>query len=282
MAPSLRAILSYASGFVSQLPLLGSGSVRHVSPYEPLSAAPPCPLDGPVSCSNSTPVAGDPCCFVHPEGRIVLTQVWDAEVHVLGAEEDWMLQGLWPDRCDGTASSQPSSPIPQQYTNTTAILRHHGQDDLLEFIRRYWLTSSPNGPPPIPQINTLSPVCYPYHPPGLEVIDYLARAASLFRTLDTYRALTRANILPREGATYPLARVREALERVSGGRVVLKCVDGTGDGGKGDVLREVGYVYFVRGSFQRGEFVPAQERQGDGGDCAEVVRYLPKRRRRGL
>jgi len=95
MASSLRAIVSYASSFVSQLPLFGSGTLRHVSPYEPLSAAPQCPLAGPVSCSNTTLVAGDPCCFVHPAGRIVLAQVWDAEIHAPDAEEDWMLCGLW-------------------------------------------------------------------------------------------------------------------------------------------------------------------------------------------
>ncbi len=93
--PSLRAIVSYASGFVSQLPLLVNTLRDDVSPYEPLSAAPLCPLDGPMSCRNSTPVAGDPCCFVHPAGRMVLAQVWDMEGRGGVDEEDWMLRGLW-------------------------------------------------------------------------------------------------------------------------------------------------------------------------------------------
>ncbi len=54
-------------------------------------------------------------------------------------------------------------------------------------------------------------------------------------------------------------------------------------GSGGDVLRGVGYVFFVRGSFQTGEFVPAQEEvvggREDGGGCKDVVRYLPKRRK---
>jgi ribonuclease T2 len=94
MAPSLRALVSYASNFASQLPWLNS-YLQPVSPYEPLSGAPPCPLDGPTSCHNSTPIVGDSCCFVHPGGRMLLTQFWDQEVHAGGAEEDWTLHGLW-------------------------------------------------------------------------------------------------------------------------------------------------------------------------------------------
>ena len=114
------------------------------------------------------------------------------------------------------------------------------------------------------------------------MIDYVARTAALFRTLDTYTALARARIVPDPAATYARAEVRAALERFAGGRVVLRCDRG------GEVLREVRYVFFVRGSFQTGEFVPAAREltgreydvddDGDGG-CAEVVRYLPKRRR---
>ena len=91
---SLRALVSYASSFVAQIPLLNS-DLRNVSPYEPLSGAPSCPLDGPVSCQNSTPTTGDSCCFVHPNGRILLAQYWDPEIHASGAEEDWTLHGLW-------------------------------------------------------------------------------------------------------------------------------------------------------------------------------------------
>ena len=129
-------------------------------------------------------------------------------------------------------------------------------------------------------INTLSPSCYgPAHTPGVEVVDYFTRAAALFRTLDTYRALSRAGIVPSATARYALADVRGALERFSGGRVVLRCA-----GRDGDVLHEVWYVYFIRGSLQTGMFVPAQDlgREGDGdggGECKGEVRYLPKRRR---
>lgn len=123
MSPSasIRSALAYAGNFLSQVPLLGdvsntfsnllepviegvsqtvstpsSGYNGEVTPYDPLSGAPSCPIDGPMSCHNSTPVAGDQsCCFIYPGGRMLLTQFWDREVHAGGAEEDWTLHGLW-------------------------------------------------------------------------------------------------------------------------------------------------------------------------------------------
>lgn len=127
-------------------------------------------------------------------------------------------------------------------------------------------------------INTLSSVCYGEgYEPGVEVVDYFTRAAALFKTLDTYHALERANIVPSRDTRYPLADVRAALEKYSGGRVVLRC------SGRGDVLHEAWYVYFVQGSLQSGEFVPAQKlgKEGGASNCKQWVRYLPKKPRRG-
>lgn len=129
-------------------------------------------------------------------------------------------------------------------------------------------------------INTLSPACYgTAYRAGVEAVDYFARTAALFRTLDTYTALARAGIVPDATRLYPLAEVRAALERFTGGQVVLRC----GGGRARDVLHEAWYVYFVKGSLQTGEFVPATKlgREGDAGNCASDVRYLPKRPRGG-
>lgn len=195
-----------------------------------------------------------------------------------------------PDLCDGTYDTHCNLTPP--HTNITSILHHYGQDELLQFMNRYWLAASgPNAhlwtheyTKHATCINTLAPRCYgAAHTPGLEVVDYFTRAAALFRTLDTYLALERAGIVPHATRGYPLADVRTALERFTGGRVVLRCTTGSGEEGEGegDVLHEVWYVFFVRGSLQTGQFVPAQElgEEGDEGNCAAEVRYLPKRRR---
>lgn len=109
------------------------------------------------------------------------------------------------------------------------------------------------------------------------MVDYFTRAAALFRTLDTYRALEKAGIVPHARRHYPLADVQQALERFSGGKVVLRC----NGGGRRDVLHEAWYHYFIKGSLQTGQFVPAQDygKEGDAGNCAPWVRYLPKRHR---
>ena len=132
MAPttSLRSLFTYANNLVSQIPLLNGipnnipsslipsvfgpdhlGSSQSptkfpyesdhdelpnfggVTPYDPLSGSPSCPLDGPVSCNNQS--AADSCCFIYPGGRLLLTQFWDEEIHVEGGETDWTLHGLW-------------------------------------------------------------------------------------------------------------------------------------------------------------------------------------------
>lgn len=123
MSPStsLRSALAYASNLLSQLPILQDAAAPFsspidpvlestsdvilgssysydggVTPYDPLSGAPSCPIDGPLSCSKKTPADGDgSCCLVAPGGRILLTQFWDPYVHAGGAEDSWTLHGLW-------------------------------------------------------------------------------------------------------------------------------------------------------------------------------------------
>ncbi|KAK4169128.1 ribonuclease T2 [Cladorrhinum sp. PSN259] len=285
MAPSLRELFSYAGQFLSQLPLLDTSSSSClpddvIPTYEALSGTPSCPLDGPMSCHNSTPVAGDSCCFVYPGGRMLLTQFWDQQVLAGGAEEDWTLHGLWPDLCDGTYDQ--FCHMTPQYRNITEVLEHYGHHGLVRFMSRYWLAD--RGPHPhlwehefnkhATCINTLAPACYGSdHLPGMEVVDYFTRAAAMFRTLDTYHALEEFGIVPHPRKHYPLADVQKALEEYSGGKVVLRC------GGRGDVLHEAWYHYFVRGSLQTGEFIPAKYmgKNGDAGNCAPWIKYLPKR-----
>jgi ribonuclease T2 len=123
-------------------------------------------------------------------------------------------------------------------------------------------------------INTLAPSCYgENYAPGLEVVDYFNRAFVLFQSLDTYRALAQAGIEPDSSKTYALVDVQAALESFSGSRVILKC-------SRYGALHEAWYVYFVKGSLQSGELVPARDSfKGDQGNCPSHVRYLPKRKK---
>ncbi|KAH9909886.1 ribonuclease T2 family protein [Xylariomycetidae sp. FL2044] len=294
---SLRGVLAYASHLVSQLPL-GFSDVPNplsnlnpptdnpvsnydpstVTPYIPLSGAPSCPIDGPTSCNNQT--EADSCCFVHPGGRLLLTQFWDEEIHVGGSETDWTVHGLWPDLCDGSYDQYCG--MAPRFNNITSVLEHYDQGDLLDYMNRYWVAKYGTNDhlwaheynKHATCINTLAPTCYgDDYKPGLEVVDYFVRAFGLFKMLDTYRALENADMEPDHKKTYSLAKVQKTLEEFSGGRVILKCT-----GRHHDVLHEAWYVYFVQGSLQSGEFVPAQDTfKGDHGNCAAEVRYLPKR-----
>ena len=102
MVPFIASALACASLLISQTPLVQATSEQ--SPLdlasrpwlpETTSGSVQCPIDGPMSCHNNTPVAGDSCCFVYPGGRMLLTQFWDAEVHADGSETDWTIHGLW-------------------------------------------------------------------------------------------------------------------------------------------------------------------------------------------
>lgn len=173
------------------------------------------------------------------------------------------------------------------YNNITDILAHYGQDDLRAFMDRYWVANrgtnahlwSHEYNKHATCINTLSPKCYGgggddgTTTGGREVVDYFSRAAGLFRTLDTYTALSLAGIEPSARTHYPLEDVRRILEQFSGGRVVLRC-----GGRRRDELHEAWYVYFVQGSLQTGQFVPAQDygKHGDANNCVPWVKYLPK------
>ncbi|KAB5550912.1 ribonuclease T2-like protein [Coniochaeta sp. 2T2.1] len=294
MLPSIPTIMAY-SALLAQTHFVHASSSNgnaHTlltteanlpSPYVPLSGSVSCPIDGPMSCHNNTPIAGDSCCFVYPGGRMLLTQFWDAEEQAPGSDKDWTIHGLWPDLCNGTYDAYCR--LTPSYPNITAVLLSHNATSLLSYMTRYWTAAwgsashlwaheyNKHGT----CINTLSSSCYSSYTPGVEVVDYFSRAASLHKTLDTYTALKKAGIAPKRDERYPLAEVKRALEEYSGGRVVLRCT------GRGDVLHEAWYVFFVQGSLQSGEFVPAAKlgREGGAGNCKPWVRYLPKRPRRG-
>lgn len=191
-----------------------------------------------------------------------------------------------PDLCDG--SYETYCGMTPHFSNITDILASHGQAELLAFMDRYWVADRGSNAnlwmheynKHAQCINTLAPSCYGEgYAPGREVVDYFTRATGLFRTLDTYTALSLAGIVPHPRTHYPIEDVRAILEQFSGGRVVLRC---GGAGRRRDELHEAWYYFFVQGSLQRGEFVPAHDygAHGDLNNCAPWVKYLPKRHKR--
>lgn len=189
-----------------------------------------------------------------------------------------------PDLCNGNYDAYCG--LTPLYPDIRTTLKMHQQTDLLAFMDRYWVADRGSNAhlwaheynKHATCINTLAPSCYgDTYRSGIEVVDYFTRAASLFKQLDTYRALERAGIEPSNDQVFKKDDVEKALEEFSGGKAIVRC------SGRGrNVLHEVWYVYFVKGSLQSGEFVPAKEVGGHlaKGNCAAEVRYSPKVKRR--
>lgn len=57
-----------------------------------LAASASCPINGPLSCNNST--STNTCCFEFPGGQIVQTQFWDTNP-TTGPVDSWTIHGLW-------------------------------------------------------------------------------------------------------------------------------------------------------------------------------------------
>jgi len=99
-------------------------------------------------------------------------------------------------------------------------------------------------------------------------VDFFTRTVTLFQTLDTYAALSKAGITPDSSATYTLAEIQTALNDVTGFEAVVGC--------RGNRLNQAWYSFNVKGSLQSGDFVPVDP-AGKGLRCPEKgIVYLPK------
>src|ERR1700712_928725 len=107
------------------------------------------------------------------------------------------------------------------------------------------------------------------------------------QSLDTYKALAAAGILPSTTQTYTSDQIQSALTTLTGSAVVLGCRGGRLDEAVSClpmVLRSIlivlhqWYSFNVKGSLQTGAFVPTDPAgKGGRGTCPKKgIRYLPK------
>ena len=121
--PSIRSLLTYAHGLLSQFPL-GSTPSSQTTPsraYTPFSDAPSCPSDSPLSCHNTT-AAPDSCCFIYPGGQLLQTQFWDTDPAV-GPTDSWTLHGLWSVSPFTHSTPDPQSKSPNPFPNSNKHLK---------------------------------------------------------------------------------------------------------------------------------------------------------------
>lgn len=227
------------------------------------------PID---SCSSGS-TSADKCCVNSPGGLFLQTQFWDTDP-VTGPDDSWTIHGLWPDNCDGTYEESCDSS--RAYTDLTSILQDNGKSDLVSYMQDYW-QSNDGSPESFWEhewsthgtcVSTIDPDCYSDYTEGQEAADYFQVAVDLFKTLDTYGALSSAGITPSSSKTYTSSEILDALESVSGKPAVISCSSGE--------LYQVYYGFFVTGPLQNADFVPATI-VGQSSNCpSSGIKYLPK------
>ncbi|KAI1347683.1 ribonuclease T2-like protein [Xylaria sp. FL0043] len=226
------------------------------------------------SCSSSASSSSvSSCCVNKPGGQLLQTQFWDTDP-VTGPSNSWTIHGLWPDNCDGTYDENCDSS--REYTDITTILQNNGKSSLVTYMQEYWQSNSET-----PEefwehewathgtcVSTLDPDCYSSYTKGQEAADFFQIVVDLFKTLDTYSALSAAGITPSSSKTYTSSQIQAALLKVTGKAAVISCSN--------NELYQVYYGFFVNGPLQNADFVPSTI-VGDTSNCpSSGIKYLPK------
>ncbi|GKZ30218.1 ribonuclease T2-like [Aspergillus brasiliensis] len=231
-----------------------------------------CSSDSPLSCQTDNEAS---CCFNSPGGSLLQTQFWDYDPSD-GPTDSWTIHGLWPDNCDG--SYQEYCDDSREYSNITSILEAQNRTELLSYMKEYWPDYegadedesfwehewNKHGT----CINTIEPSCYTDYYAQEEVGDFFQQVVDLFKTLDSYSALSDAGITPSEDATYELSDIEDALAAIHDGYPpYVGCEDGA--------LSQLYYYFNVKGSAIGGTYVAA-ERLEDSNCKDSGIKYPPK------
>ncbi|KAI1740076.1 ribonuclease T2-like protein [Xylaria scruposa] len=226
------------------------------------------------SCSSGASSSSvSSCCVNKPGGQFLQTQFWDTDP-VTGPSNSWTIHGLWPDNCDGTYDENCDSS--RAYTDITTILQNNGKSSLLSYMQSYW--QSNDGTPESfwehewsthgTCVSTIDPSCYSSYTKGQEAADYFQVVVNLFKTLDTYSALSAAGITPSSSKTYTSAQIQAALLKVTGKAAIISCSNSE--------LYQVYYGFFVNGPLTNADFVPSTV-VGQSSNCpSSGIKYLPK------
>ncbi|KAI1194695.1 ribonuclease T2-like protein [Nemania serpens] len=226
------------------------------------------------SCSSGASSSSvSSCCVNKPGGQLLQTQFWDTDP-VTGPSNSWTIHGLWPDNCDGTYDENCDSS--RAYTGISTILKNNGKSALVTYMQNYWQSNSESTEDFWEHewsthgtcVSTLDPDCYSSYTKGLEAADYFQVVVDLFKTLDTYGALSAAGITPSSSKTYTSSQIQAALLKVTGKAAVISC--------SSSELYQVYYGFFVNGPLKNAAFVPSTI-VGQGSNCpSSGIKYLPK------
>ncbi|KAG8726874.1 ribonuclease T2-like [Ceratobasidium sp. 423] len=267
MLNSLVSIVLGSCLAVSAFPF--EGSVSRVSELTTLGGK--C-VKSAISCRNTT-VQEDLCCFNAPGGQFLLTQFWN----FTGPDDSWTIHGLWPDHCDGTYEEYCAPK--RALLNITAVLEQSGQQKLLNYMNKYWLSNEGTNEALWEHeynkhgtcISTLEPQCFNKSSEGQfpELVTYISKTIELFQDLPTYKWLKDKGIAPSTTATYTLAQIQDAIVAKTGFIPTVRC-------NEHGYLSEIWYYYVVQGPVGTGKFIHTAP-DSLKNSCPETgVKYVPK------
>lgn len=246
IAATLLACCCYEAVHASQVPLLGDSLLR-----DELN----CPINIPLSCSNSTSIA-DSCCFEYPGGIFLQTQFWDYSPPI-GANDTFTNHGLWPDNCSKDGTFQQFCNPKLNVNDVADILVSFNETELLRKMKQTWKNLNGNDESLWKHefnkhgtcISTLNPSCYSDEEfrTNINVVDYFRVANGLYETLPTFQWLEARGIVPSLDKTYSKQEISDALQEQFGAHVFFSC-------DRQHALNEVWYFHQIKGSLRSANF----------------------------
>ncbi|CDR47602.1 CYFA0S34e00518g1_1 [Cyberlindnera fabianii] len=242
---------------------------------EPTSSYRSCPLDLPLSCSNTTSMDSLSCCFESPGGLVLQTQFWDYKP-ATGPEDAFTIHGLWPDNCDGSYDQYCDKSM--EITNPKEIVGSYNEE-LLSYMETYWKDYKGDDESLWEHefnkhgtcYSTLKPTCYGDNMTDHEyVYDYYRETVELYETLPTYQWLKDADIVPSTTATYSKDAFIAALSQKHGAIPYISC-------DSDNAISEVWYYFHIRGPLVGGEYVPTDSTTVSK-SCKDGIKFPPKQK----
>lgn len=236
-----------------------------------------CPVDIPLTCTNSTPVENT-CCFESPGGIMLQTQFWDYYPPI-GANDSFTLHGLWPDNCDGTYEQFCDDSLnlkvgdlkrilvdefndPELYGKMEDVWKNFNGDDESLWVHEWNKHAT--------CIKTLRPTCYGGDFKKDEnIYDFFRISMQLYEKYPTFDFLAEKGIVPSLDKTYTKKEIAAALEeKFEGNPVFFKC-------NRYHALQEIWYYHHVKGPVKGEKFVPIPSMLSP--NCPETgIKFLPK------
>lgn len=237
--------------------------------------APNCPVDIPLTCTNSTPIDNS-CCFESPGGILLLTQFWDYYPPI-GGNESFTLHGLWPDNCDGTYEQFCDDSLNIR-SATDIVLNQFGDKVLYGKMSEFWKNFNGNDESLwIHEFNkhatcvkTIRPTCYDNqrYVKNKNVYDFYNITMNLYEKLPTFQFLAAEGIVPSLTQKYSKKQINDALTKYFGKAVYFKC-------NKYKALQEVWYYHYLQGPLKEENFSPIDTIINS--NCPEEnIQFIPK------